>query len=1100
MRRNRQATLIAALLLGTCSCITYADRATHYTYNTLGLVATIDGPRTDVKDITTYKYDTKGNRTHTTNALGHVTKITAHDASGRPLTLVDPNGVTTKLAYDPRGRLITRTTKGRMTSFTYDGVGNLTRLTQPDNSFIGYTYDAAHRLIGITDTLGNRIDYTLDAAGNRTKETVEDATGQLTRIHTQVYDELSRLIKDTGAAKQTSGYSYDANGNQTGQIDANLNTTVQAYDALNRPKQVTDALNGVTQYTYDKQGDITGITDPSKLTTTYEYDGLGNLVSQTSPDTGITTYTYDEAGNRLTKTDARGITVTYTYDALNRLTSNHYPDTSLNVSFGYDQGKNGIGRLTCMTDANGVTEYNYDAFGHLLSQSRASGSSTTRFQYGYDNAGRLTSLTYPSGNKILYRYNAQGQVKNLRLVKPDGTTQPLATHIQRLPFGPIKVLKYGSGLNLSRSFDQDYQLTAQEIPGILQGGYSHDPVGNIIDWKDRLDKGQDQQFSYDRLDRLTGASGAYGQLGYDYDATGNRLSLSDENKTTTYDYALDSHHLQQILGTVSDTRSYDAAGNTLESLAGDFVYDDTNRLVRFSNADTLAEYAFNGKGERISKTVNGITTRFRYSPEGQLLGEYDETGQPIREYVYLDGQPLALLTTTKGAEATVLQAVSSKHRWHTADLGSHVAKPIIIAGPPTTNGTQAAVVSLRNITKTNAQVAIKEWNYLDGRHAREAISLLSLPPGQYPQADGSLWEVGRFNLKGTRQWQTVSFNQAYTSRPYLFLTQQTVNGNDVTTVRARNVTNSGFEAALYEQERFQNGHTSEAIGYLAIYSPTGSGTAKLKGVTLRYQLNQMKLDEKWASVGNQKLKYQEEQSLDRETGHLFETMDVLQLQGHTFVQDVSSAGRDSASVRRKGATPGKALTGGSKSHSVAYLHTDHLDAVVKATGEGQSLLWDAQRRPFGERSLLTSSIEMPLGLPGQYFDGESGLYYNYFRTYDPSTGRYLESDPIGLQGGLNTYAYVGNNPLSIIDPLGLSWKSRKNNIDNFGDLLDSTLCDWWPAHCLFKCVRWRCTKEGECGVEVFYIGDGSSYMSLPGYDPNDDKDCVCVREVLRGKD
>ena len=60
-----------------------------------------------------------------------------------------------------------------------------------------------------------------------------------------------------------------------------------------------------------------------------------------------------------------------------------------------------------------------------------------------------------------------------------------------------------------------------------------------------------------------------------------------------------------------------------------------------------------------------------------------------------------------------------------------------------------------------------------------------------------------------------------------------------------------------------------------------------------------------------------------------------------------------------------------------------------------------------------------LRFPGQYYMPETGLFYNYFRDYDPQTGRYIESDPIGLGGGINTYAYVGNSPLKAIDPFGL---------------------------------------------------------------------------------
>ncbi len=111
--------------------------------------------------------------------------------------------------------------------------------------------------------------------------------------------------------------------------------------------------------------------------------------------------------------------------------------------------------------------------------------------------------------------------------------------------------------------------------------------------------------------------------------------------------------------------------------------------------------------------------------------------------------------------------------------------------------------------------------------------------------------------------------------------------------------------------------------------------------------------------------------------------------------------------------------GGYAESDMFFVHTDHLGTPQVLTDKDQNIVWRANYTPFGEADIVVDQVEMPLRFPGQYFDKETGYYYNYYRTYDQSTGRYLQSDPIGLRGGLNTYAYVGGNPVRFVDPLGL---------------------------------------------------------------------------------
>jgi RHS repeat-associated protein len=103
------------------------------------------------------------------------------------------------------------------------------------------------------------------------------------------------------------------------------------------------------------------------------------------------------------------------------------------------------------------------------------------------------------------------------------------------------------------------------------------------------------------------------------------------------------------------------------------------------------------------------------------------------------------------------------------------------------------------------------------------------------------------------------------------------------------------------------------------------------------------------------------------------------------------------------------------------IHNDHLATPQKMTDNTGTVRWGADYKPFGKAAIVSSAtITNNLRFPGQYYDEETGLHYNYFRDYNPTIGRYVERDPIGQRGGINLYRYVGNNPVKWVDPLGLA--------------------------------------------------------------------------------
>jgi RHS repeat-associated protein len=643
-----------------------ASRTWTYTWSNF-LLASVQNPRADVPAVVRFAYDSSGALTATTNALGQTTQITQQLPGGLPQTIVDPNGVITELTYDARLRLLTSTVNTAAgpltTTYTYDAAGNIIRIIAPDDSAFTNTYDAAHRLTGVADLFGQSIAYTLDAHGDRTQSSVLDSSGKRQRTRAGSFDALGRLLRDTAGAGQTNNYSYDGNGNRVTVTDPLTRLTTQAFDALNRVVRITDPAKGVTSTSYDAHGRPTSVTDPNGGSTIYVYDGFGDVIQRVSSDTGTTIYRYDPDGNRTQNVDGAGATVNYTYDALDRVTTATYPaDAAANVTYTYDESGYGfsLGRLTTVTDAAGTLNRSYDERGNVLSETRSSGGVTLVTRCMYDAAGRVASITYPSGWTVAYTRDTMGRPTAAAAQARGGSDPvPVLANAGYQPFGPVNALTFGNGVAETRSFDLDYRITNLADAGssaIQNLSYTYDAASNVSSIADGVTPAASQRLVYDALNRLTSATGSYGNLGYSYDSVDNRLTQSLGGSPATYTYTARSNQLAAVsAGGAKQTIGYTKAGsiNSFDPAAGtitSLAYNQAGRLATvMAGTNTIAQYTYDAFGQRLVKVgAATATTLYQYDRSGRLLEESDSQGNPQVDYIYLDGLPVATLSPATG--------------------------------------------------------------------------------------------------------------------------------------------------------------------------------------------------------------------------------------------------------------------------------------------------------------------------------------------------------------------------------------------------------------------------------------------------------------------
>ncbi|WP_341922218.1 Ig-like domain repeat protein [Polaromonas sp. YR568] len=506
-------------------------------------------------------------------------------------------------------------------------------------------------------------------------------------------------------AGMTWQYGYDAMGRINTMVDPNGLATYIYYDSLGRPIQTRQPANTgssnptIIDYSYNLADSLTQVADPRNLATTYTPNGLGNVTSQSSPDTGATQYTYDAKGNVLTSTDSRSKTTTYTYDNLDRVLSISYPTGSA-TSFEYDGGTTPTpaekGELTKMTDESGQTTYAHDALGRLSTKTTVISGKTFTTSYSWGDTGsamdKLTAITYPSGSRVNYNYDAQGYISGVAVNPVNangvGTSASTVTLLSALSYNAENKVTgwlWVDGKARTIAYDSNGMVAAYNLGDALGTGsaagnlrtVTRDAAGRITGYSHTnngtAQTSLDQGFGYDNLNRLLSASVGGSSTQYSYDETGNRTSKTIAGTTYSNTVASTSNKLtqtQDVNGTA--TIQYDTAGHITNDGVNSFTYSDRGRMTSATNAGGTVAYLYNGQNQRVYKSgptalVPTGAAYFLYDEQGQLLGEYDANGAPVYETIYLGSLPVGVLKQTgTAANSDIATTVYNVHADHIA--------------------------------------------------------------------------------------------------------------------------------------------------------------------------------------------------------------------------------------------------------------------------------------------------------------------------------------------------------------------------------------------------------------------------------------------------
>ncbi len=848
--------------------------------------------------------------------------------------------------------------------------------------------------------------------------------------------QLTQFKKKDGSS---TDYAYDDKGRTTGITQHNPNNAQQTPTTLSyeyagrlQPSAIVKAsMNPTathrTELTYNAQGQPTELTEkgyrpstgkthggfePIARTTTLAYNAHGDLIAIDGPRTEVNdtlTLTYDDKHRLKTLTTPDGIVQqVLAYDKLGRPTQlKKGTQTPTTLSY------TARGQISEVAQGQNKVSYAYDPTGNLISLTGPDGDTLT---LDYDAAGRATQLTGPNGEQLNTELDTEGRLTRRQLLNTNGNVLATVsylydaqgrlqsatqngTDVTRYDYnaqGQLTQVQNPDGHATELSYNGIGQLLSLTQPGNVTTQLTYTPNGQangIIDARNNATTYTTDDFG----NRITQTSADTGTQSYAYDQAGNRIKQTDaEGHTTTYTYDAANRLIEE----------HNSAGKTRLS------YHTNNGLLEtITDATSTETFKYNVEGQLTAQTreIDGhrFTTGYAYHAQSQKLTQKTlPDGQTLNYHYYEDSKQkghLRAITTPSflGLTQKVLIGEIDDDKTNgttrlTYGNGTKTITRYNAAGQVLAiENTQALALQYHydehgQITGIDLNGSLQTYQYDQLGRLTHADTLLGDYRYDY-DAVGNRTEKQHTDTRGATNTETYSYAKEGEGN-------RLVGKGDPTEKQSKayayNTSGSPVQAGelSYDYNRQQRP--------VKVYKTASDSTnSRTKTLIAEYVYNRFGERIKKVVYSNTKK--------PKITYYLYD--------GHSLTAEANESGKITAQYLYFKNQPFTKLEG----KTVYALHTDNLGTPRAATDNKGKTVWQADYSPFGKAQITTQQITLNLRFPGQYEDAETGKYYNYLRTYDPDTGRYATSDPIGLAGGINTYAYVDNNPLSKTDVLGL---------------------------------------------------------------------------------